>query len=268
MICESNIRNMTQSVLFELGCDMLCIGVMGTAWIWVNTGMNEIHGYIFPSIYIYIYYTYRRFVPSQKIFWGSTGLILTMTYHHHVWGKQKQKDFKFTMLKASCTDAVGQPWKFKELGRFAMQWDAWMQCTMLSLARSLSEDHYLASWSKFESQVLLMDKIRRTSALMANIPFQPSELMQDFVHKRVFPCIAWFLAFPRLAAAWFGIVGKQTRLPLPRNDFLKQFDLYLPNWFVLCFGPHFLSLLCCAFRFSHSRSVLAGARSFHKVLTQ
>lgn len=30
-----------------------------------------------------------------------------------------------------------------ELGRFAMQWDAWMQCTVLSLARSLSEDHYL-----------------------------------------------------------------------------------------------------------------------------
>lgn len=153
---------------------------------WIQVWMKFMD--IFSQVYIYIYIIHIDVsFLHKKIFWGSTGLILTMTYHHHVWGKQKQKDFKFTMLKASCTDTVGQPWKFKELGRFAMQWDAWMQCTVLSLARSLSEDHYLASWSKFESHVLLMDKIRRTSALMANIPFQPSQLMQDFVHKRCIP---------------------------------------------------------------------------------
>ena len=71
--------------------------------------MNEVDGYVLKTYNIHIH------VLWFHLFFGvSTRLTLTITYHHHVSGKQK--DFKFTMLKTSCTNGVGPAVQFQGVG--------------------------------------------------------------------------------------------------------------------------------------------------------
>ena len=122
---------------------------------------------------IYIYITYTGFVVSPFFGGVSTGLTLTITYHHHVSGLLHKR--------------------FKELGRFSLQWEAWMQCNVLSLARSLSEDHYLASWSKFESHASTVDGEKNRRIF---VPFQRNPNWCRFVvHKRCIPMLCSFWPF-------------------------------------------------------------------------